>query len=78
MAQLLIPDLEESVFQKLQTLAATHGRTMEAEAVVLLHEAIVADQQSVWAEVNAIRERSARAGTNKSDSADLIREDRDR
>jgi plasmid stability protein len=78
MSQLLIPDVAESLLQQLQQRAARHGRSVEAEARVILESALREDADQIWAEVDAIRERLAASGRTFSDSTELIREDRDR
>ena len=77
MPELLIPDVEESIHQRLKDRAAAHGRTAEAEARTILTEALrgAADP---WATVDAVRERLAASGRTFSDSTELIREDRER
>jgi antitoxin FitA len=78
MSQLLIPDVAESLLQQLQQRAASHGRSVEAEARGILEDALRKDADQIWAEVDAIRERLAASGRTFSDSTELIREDRDR
>jgi plasmid stability protein len=77
MAELIISDVESMVLERLQELAETHGRTAAAEAKVILTQALQPRRPS-WAAIDAIRERLAATGKFASDSADLIREDRDR
>jgi len=78
MSQLLIPDVAESLLQQLQQRAARHGRSIEAEARVILEDALRPDPAKVWAEVDAFRQHLAASGQTFSDSTELIREDRDR
>ena len=77
MPELLIPDVEESIHQRLKDRAAAHGRTAEDEARTILTEALQ-DAADPWAVVDAIRERLAASGCASGDSTDLLREDRER
>ena len=78
MPQLLIPDIAESLLQQLQQQATRHGRTVEAEARVILEDALRLDPAKVWAEVDAIRNALAATGRDFGDSVQDIREDRER
>ena len=78
MSQLLIPDVAESLLQQLQQRAARNRRSVEAEARVILEDALRPDPAKVWAEIDAFRQRLAASGRIFSDSTELIREDRDR
>lgn len=78
MAELMIPDVEESMLQRLHERASARGSTTEAEARLILAEALQPTGRDGWAQVNAIRQRLAASGRTFSDSSDLIREDRDR
>jgi plasmid stability protein len=77
MSALVIPDLDEATLARLHERATTHGRTVETEARAILTAALQGPADP-WAAANAIRERLAASGRTFSDSADLIREDRDR
>ena len=78
MSQLLIPDVGESLLRQLQQRAARHGRSAEAEARVILENALRPDPAKVWAEVDAIRNALAATGRDFGDSVHDIREDRER
>jgi plasmid stability protein len=78
MPALLIPDMEEPLFIRLRERAASHGRTPEAEAKRILLESLSPTGAEAWAEVNALHDRLAASGRSFSDSAELLREDRDR
>lgn len=78
MPELVIPDLDETVLRHLREQAASHGRTTAAEARRILEEALQPKKQEIWSQVNTLREKLAASGRTFSDSADLIREDRDR
>ncbi|HUY87853.1 MAG TPA: hypothetical protein VMV10_03870 [Pirellulales bacterium] len=78
MSNLLIPDVEESVIERLRQRAAAHGRTPAVEAKVILQEALQPPPAAGWQQVNATRNELAASGGDFSDSAALIREDRER
>jgi plasmid stability protein len=78
MPTLLIPEVEEALLVRLRERAAVHGRTPEAEAKRILLESLPPPAAQVWAEVNALHDRLAATGQTFSDSAELLREDRDR
>jgi plasmid stability protein len=77
-SQLLIPDVGEGLLQQLQQQAARHGRSVEAEARVILEDALRPDPANVWAEVDAIRNVLAATGRDLGDSVQDIREERER
>jgi plasmid stability protein len=77
MAQLLVRDLETDIINRLKLRAKNHHRSLQGEAKLILQEAA---QRRTMEEV---RERASRIrasfGKRKfSDSAELIREDRER
>lgn len=78
MSQLLIPDVAESLLQQLQQRAARHGRSVEAEARVILEDALRTDPDQIWAEVDAIYNELAATGRDFGDSVQDLREDRER
>ncbi len=78
MAELVLTHLEDEVLQELQARAAHHGRTPAEEAKAILSETLCAKLSRSWASVDAIYDRLAASGGSYSDSADLLREDRDR
>jgi antitoxin FitA len=78
MAELILTDVDEEVLHQLLGRAAGHGRTPEDEAKVILSEVLQGDTPGVWAKVDAIYSRLAASRQTFSDSADLLREDRDR
>jgi plasmid stability protein len=75
-ATVVIPDLDDEVFERLKTRAAGNERTLEAELRVILTGA---SRQLSDAEARARSEamRQRLSGRVHSDSAELIREDRD-
>jgi plasmid stability protein len=78
MAELVLTDLEDNVLHQLQEQATSHGRTPVEEAKAILSEALHGKGQEAWVQVDAIYHRLAASGRTFSDSADLLREDRDR
>jgi plasmid stability protein len=78
-SRIVIPDLDDAVLARLRERAARHGRTIETEVKAILAEALPPTAPPVrWAAINALREELAASGRTFSDSAELIREDRDR
>ncbi len=78
MAELVLTDVENDVLHQLQMRATRHGRTPAEEAKAILSEALHGKGPEVWAPVDAIYRRLAASGQTFSDSADLLRKDRDR
>ncbi len=78
MAELILSDLDDGVLHALEERAQCHGRTAPEEAKSLLSEALSSKSSGPWASVDAIYNRLASSGRSFSDSADLLREDRDR
>jgi len=76
MGHLTVHNLDDEVIARLSARAAANGRSLEAEHRALLEEALGADAAS-FAEA-AARLRAELAGRPHSDSAELIRGDRDR
>ena len=76
MAEILVRDLDEDVVEILKSRAEKEGRSLQAEAKVILEEAAKLDMESALRLVDEIRSRFK--GRKFSDSAELIREDRDR
>lgn len=79
MAQVLVRNLKDKVVARLKKRAAQRGRSLQAEVKQILEDAAAeADQTDVWKRIEKFRERMRRSGRTFSDSAELIREDRDR
>jgi antitoxin FitA len=78
MATLLIPDVEESILARLRDRAVTNGRSAEAEAKAILECQLQAAPTAAWERVNQFRGQLAASGRTFSDSAELVREDRER
>ncbi len=78
MADLLIRNLPGETIRQAKALAARHKRSLQQEISTMLIEAI-RFRAGGWAdEADTIRKRLARKGKLSSDSAKLLREDRDR
>lgn len=78
MQQLVLTDMDDVVLDDLRERAMRHGRTPAEEAKAILAEALGRKRSDVWASVDAIYQRLAASGRTFTDSADLLREDRDR
>lgn len=78
MAQVLVRNLNERVVARLKKRAANRGRSLQAEVKSILEEAAKEEAADFWKAADRIRERLKRSGRTFSDSAALIREDRDR
>jgi antitoxin FitA len=76
MSQLLVRDLEPDVVERLKTRARRHGRSLQGEAKAILEAAATFSMEE--ARQVAERWRESLAGTMKTDSADLLRQDRKR
>ena len=76
MTQLLIRDMQAETVQRLKARARRHGRSLQGEVKVILEEAAGYSMQ----EARAVSEGWAVRldGREFSDSADLVREDRER
>ena len=78
MPDVLIRDLDAAVLRQLKAAAAAHGRSLQAEIHDVLHNATarrLAETQRLSA---AWLRRLHRSPARRSDSAALIRDDRDR
>ena len=84
MAQVLIEDIDPIILEKLEVLAKQHGRSLQEELKHILQR--VTDLQPDYhtggdiakARVAVARSQARYAGRTFSDSAELIREDRQR
>lgn len=83
MTQILIQDLDPTVADKLKIRAGKHGRSLEAEVKAILEAAAEAEavekattRLEGWEAID--RARAKYAGRTFSDSAELLREDRNR
>lgn len=75
MGQIVIRDLDDNLLNRLKRRAELNHRTLDEEVHVILLEAAAADRREKLAQIDRIRAMTPnRLGT---DSAALIREDRD-
>ncbi len=78
MSAVLVLDIEETTLARLKDRADAHRRSVEAEARSILLEALQSPTAKAWAGAKAFRESLAATGRAFSDSAELLREDRER
>ena len=77
MPNVLVRDVEDSVLDRLKLRAKRQNRSLQAEMKIILQDA--AARREPLSELQLIRKiRSLNTRVNKTDSADLLREDRDR
>lgn len=76
MAQLLVRDLDPAVVEGLKQRARRHGRSLQREAKAILEAA--APLSAGGARLIAAQWRQRLEGKLSGDSADLIREERER
>ena len=77
MAQVLVRQLDGKVVERLKKRAKEHGRSLQSEVKTILEEA-VPDYEGAWKRIERFQKRLKQSGRKFSDSAALIREDRDR
>lgn len=77
MPQILVRQLDNKVVDRLKKRAKEHGRSLQSEVKTILEEA-VPDYETAWKRIEGFRKRLRRSGRTFTDSATLIREDRDR
>jgi len=76
MAQILVRNLDPDVVERLKSRARANGRSLQAEVKMILEQgAKVLDMRTARELADAIRKGF---GRTFDDSAELIREDRDR
>ncbi len=75
MAQVLVRQLDDKVVDRLKKRAKEHGRSLQSEVKTILEEA-VPDYEAAWKRIEGCRTRLKKSGRKFSDSAALIREDR--
>ena len=78
MEELVLTDVDTDLLHQLQRRAASHGRTPAEEAKAVLAEALDASQTNAWGPIDAFCDQLAASGRKFSDSASLLREDRER
>jgi len=76
MADVLVRNVPQRVLSRLKKRAAAHGRSLQAELQQLLTDGAGPDLSKVRR--LAAKMRRDLSGRTHSDSADLVREDRDR
>ena len=76
MSELLVRDLDPGVVDRLKKRAKRHGRSLQGEAKAILEAAATFSMDE--ARQVAARWRESLAGAMKTDSADLLRQDRKR
>jgi plasmid stability protein len=76
MGQLLLRNIDDDLIKRLKERAAAHGRSAEAEHRAILERAL-RHGRDTFVE-RAARWRRSTAGRETTDSAELIRADRDR
>ena len=82
MAEILVRDLDEDVVERLKLRAEREGRSLQAEAKVILEEAARLDDGAPKLDMAAARELADRIregfkGRKMANSLDLIREGRE-
>lgn len=78
-SQILARDLKPETVKRLKARAKRHNRSLQGEVKTILEEAAALPALSMEAARTAARRiRASLAGRTFSDSADLIREDRER
>nr|WP_294524849.1 hypothetical protein [uncultured Rhodopila sp.] len=75
MGQLIVRGLDDRLIQTLKQRAARTGRSAEAKHRIILEQALGPETESFAESAARLR---ARTPLQKTDSVDLIREDRDR
>lgn len=76
MTQITITNLDPTLLESLRQRAAEHGLSPEEEAKTILTAVLQPDR--LWASIDEIRQRIACNGLQQTDSALLLREDRNR
>ena len=77
MAQVLVRQLDDKLVERLKKRAKEHGRSLQSEVKTILEEA-VPDYAGAWKRIAGLKKNLEQAGRTFSDSAALIRKDRDR
>lgn len=77
MTEVRIRNVEEWIVQSLRTRARSKGNTLEGELRELLREEAMRPKQELAGELRDMREQLRKKYGTFSDSAALIREDRD-
>jgi len=77
MSQLLVRNLNDDVVASLKQRAKLNHRSLQAEVTHILENAVKAQNTVFWGSAIEIRENLSAAKYSFSDSADLVREDRE-
>ncbi|QQZ29277.1 hypothetical protein HMY34_11120 [Thiothrix subterranea] len=77
MPQLLIRNFEEETVTRLKRRALVNHRSLQAEVQLILENAAKVQPGNFWANANRIRAHLQTSQQVFSDSAELVREDRD-
>ena len=77
MAQVLVRQLDDKLVERLKKRAKEHGRSLQSEVKTILEEA-VPDYAGAWKRIGKLKKALEQAGRTFSDSAPLIRKERDR
>lgn len=76
MPNVLVRDVDEKVLEKLKTKAARNGRSLQSEVQIILTDATKFEPLSDALAAKKIKD--SLRGREHSDSAELLREDRNR
>ena len=76
MGQILVRNIDDTAIARLKKKARKQGRSLESEVRIIIEQAARLDMETARKLAERIAEKHK--GTNVSDSAELIREDRDR
>lgn len=76
MASLLVRDLDDDLVARLKQRARAHGRSAEAEHRAILESALAPSREEFIETARRFREETR--GRSQSNSAEIIRADRDR
>lgn len=78
MPDVLVREIPEPVLEELRSRARRSRRSLQQEILTVLEAAVDARRMRALLAMSSIRERLARTGRTFGDSADLVREDRER
>lgn len=79
MPNVLVRDVSESVLNKLKAKANRSGRSLQAEVLSILNEAVKPERHKQLSDLETVRKiRNALRKKYHSDSVELLREDRAR
>ena len=76
MAQLTVRRLDDDLVRRLKIRAAEHDRSAEAEHRAILEEVLRPAAADFWERARTLRDETR--GQAATDSAEIVREDRDR